>query len=104
MAYYKKGYYKSAKKWLEEALSFPKGKSCFVYLSLGKTELALRNFKRAKELLKKSVDVCKKEKALCSEPNYEGHLVLAQLYMKKGDKKRAKYHLNLFLQKVKKRT
>ena len=102
LAYHKKGRHLDSKKWLEEALSLPKGKNCFTYVQLGKVELALGKLKRSEQLLKKALSVCKKEKFVCSEPAYEEHLALAQLYIKKGDKGRAKYHLKLFLQKVKK--
>ena len=102
LAYYKKGRYLDSKRWLEEVLSLPRGKSCFTYVQFGKVELALGHFKRSEQLLKKALSVCKKEKSVCSEPAYEEHLALAQLYIKRGDKERAKYHLNLFLQKVKK--
>ena len=101
-AYYQKGNYPLAKKWLDEALSLPNGQNCFVYLHLGKTEMALENLKESEQLLKKTLFFCAKEKPLCSEPNYKEYLALAELYMIKKDKKRAKYHLNLFLQKVKK--
>ena len=102
LTYYKQEKYELAKKWLEEAHSLPKGKVCFIYLNLGKTELALGNFKESEQFLKKALFSCRKEKKpLCQEPSYEEHLVLAQLYIKKRNKKRAKYHLNLFLQKTK---
>ena len=101
LAYYEKGSYQLSKKWLEEALSLPKGKNCFVYLQLGRTEMALGNFEKSEKLLKKALSVCKKEKLVCDTPSYEEHLVLAQLYVKRGDKKRARYHLNLFLEKSK---
>ena len=101
LAYYKKGKYRNAKKWLAEAHSLPKGKNCFVYLNLGKTELALGELKQSEQFLKKALSACAKEKPVCSKPTYEEHFVLARLYVKKGDKKRAKYHLNLFLQKTK---
>ena len=101
LAYYKKGNYRNAKKWLAEAHSLPKGKNCFIYLHLGKTELALGELAQSELYLKKALSACAKEKPVCSEPTYEEHLVLARLYLKKGDKKRAKYHLNLFLRKTK---
>jgi len=100
LAYYKRGNYKNAKKWLTEAHSLPKGKNCFVYLHLGKAELALGELKQSELSLKEALSACAKEKPVCSEPNSEGHFVLARLYIKKGDKKRAKYHLNLFLRKT----
>ena len=100
-AHYKKGNYQNAKKWMAEALSLPKGKNCFVYLHFGKIELVLGNFKKSEQLLKQALSTCAKEKPLCSKPTYEEHFVLARLYVKKGDKQRAKYHLNLFLQKAK---
>lgn len=108
LAYYETGKYKKAEKLLKEAFSTPAGKSCFSYLQLGKTELALGKLKDSEELLKKSLQICQKEEPVCDKRayqerfSYEGHFVLGQLYIKKGDKKRAIYHLNLFLQKVKK--
>ena len=101
LAFYKQGQYGPAKKWFEEAFSLPKGKSCFVYLNLGKTEMFLGNLSRSEELLKKALSVCQEEKLLCRELAYKEHLALAQLYIQKKDKKRAKYHLNLFLLKSK---
>lgn len=101
LIYYKKRKYQTSKRWLEEALSLPKGKSCFVYLYLGKTELALKNFKKSEKFLKKALALCSKEKQVCSQPDYQEHLALAELYILKKDNKRAKYHLNLFLKKVK---
>ncbi len=103
LAYYNKGDYAHSKKWLEEALSVSKGKNCFVYLHLGKTETALGNLKQAEQLLKTALSICGKEKPKCEPPEYEEQLALAQLYIKKGNKNRAKYHLNLFLLKSKKR-
>ena len=102
LAYYEKGDYQRSEKWLEEALSLPNGKSCFVYLQLGKTEMALGNFGKSEKFLRKALSVCKKEKPVCNEPSYEEHFLLARLYVKRGDKKRARYHLNLFLEKSKK--
>ena len=102
LAYYHKGKYIDAKRALMEAQSFPKGKNCFTYLHLGKVELVLGDLKESEKNLKKALSICQKEKTVCDEPNHEEHLAIAQLYIKKGDKKRAKYHLNLFLQKSKK--
>ena len=102
LAYHKKKAYQNSKEWLEEALSLPKGKNCFNYLQLGEVELALGKLKSSEKFLKKALSVCEKEKPVCSEQNYEGHFALAQLYTKKREKKRAKYHLNLFLKKTKK--
>ena len=101
LAHYIKGNYQYAKKWLEEIHSLPKEQNCFTYLHLGKTELALGSFNRSERLLKKALQICKKVKSVCEKSNYEEHFALAQLYIKKRDKKRAKYHLNLFLQKAK---
>ena len=107
LAYYEKGKYNMAEKFLKEAFSTPVGKNCFTYLQLGKTKLALGKLKDSEQLLKRSLQVCQKEKPVCDQDvyqenfAYEGHFVLGQLYIKKGDKKRAIYHLNLFLQKIK---
>ena len=101
LANYEKKKYIKAKKGLEEVLSLPRGKTCFYYIHLGKTELALGNKDSAESLLKKAVLQCKKEKPLCHAPQYSAHLFLGQLYIKKADKKRAKYHLRIFLKKSK---
>ena len=104
LAYYKKGDYHNSKRWLREALSLPKGKNCFVYLHLGKTELALGYLQNSEQFLKKALRACEKETPLCGKPSHEEHLILGQLYIKKGDKKRARYHLNLFLKKEERET
>ena len=98
---YKEKRYISAKRGFDEALSLSRGKTCFNYIHLGKTEMALKNLQIAEKLLKKAVLQCKKEKPFCNSPQYEEHLVLGQLYIKKSDKKKAKYHLKLFLKKAK---
>ena len=70
--------------------------------------MALGKLKESEQFLKKSLQVCHKEKPACDQAAYqenfayEGYFILGKLYIKKGDKKRATYHLNLFLQKVKK--
>lgn len=102
LIYYKKKDYWKARKWLQEAFSIPEGKNCFTYLNLGKTELAVGNLKRAEKLLKKSLSLCSRKQGACFQATYEGHYVLAQLYLKKKNKKRAKYHLNLLLKKSEK--
>ena len=101
LANYKRKKYIQAKKDFDEALSLPRGKTCFNYIHFGKTELALENLTEAERLLKKAVLQCKKEKHVCSKPQFDEHLILGQLYIKKEDKKRAKYHLKLFLRKTK---
>ena len=99
LAYYKKGQFQMAKKWLNEAFSLPHGKTCFNYLQGGKTELALGYLKESKNILKKALSVCANEKPFCGKPSSEGHFILARLYIKEGDKKRARYHLKLFLKR-----
>ena len=96
----KKKKYIQAKKDFDEALSLPRGRICFNYIHFGKTEMALGNLTEAEKLLKKAVLQCSKEKPLCNKPQFEEYLILGQLYIKKGDKKRAKYHLQLFLKKT----
>ena len=100
LAAYKKKNYIQAKKGFDEALSFPRGKTCFNYIHSGKTEMALGHLTEAKQLLKKAVLQCKNEKPLCSKPQFDEHLTLSRLYIKKADKKRARYHLKLFLEKT----
>ncbi len=108
LAYYEKGQYVKAKTFLMEVFSTPPGKNCLTHLLLGKTEMALDLLEDSEKLLKKSLQICKKEQPLCDQDlykerfAYEGHLALGQLYIKKGDKNRARYHLNLFLQNVQK--
>ena len=108
LAYYETGQYKTAEKFLKEVFSTPSGKDCSSYLLFGKAKMLLGQLEESEKLLKKSLQVCKKEEPVCNKEiyrerfAYEGHFVLGQLYIKKGDKKRAKYHLNLFLQKLKK--
>ncbi len=101
LAYYKKGSYRRAKKWLKESLSLPGGKICFIYLYMGKTEMALGHLQSSERFLKKALLACAKEKPLCGELTHEEQLALAQLYIKKGNKQKAKYHLGLFLRKAK---
>lgn len=101
LAHYQQGNYSISRKWLEEALSLPKGKNCFVYLNLGRTELAMSKLKKSEKYLKKALSFCPKEKRFCAEPSHEEHMALAQVYIKKKDKRRARYHLNLFLRKTK---
>ena len=100
LAYYKRRDYIQARKGFDELLSLPRGKTCFNHIHFGKTELALGSFNTAEGLLKKAVIQCKKEQPLCGKPQFEEHLILGQLYIKKADKKRAKYHLKLFLKKA----
>lgn len=97
LAYYKKKDYKKSAKWLREAFSVPQQRHCFVYLNLGKTELALGNIKKAETLFKKSISICKKERPLCAKRHYKEYLALAQLYLKKQNKNKAVYYLRLFL-------
>ena len=101
LASYKKRRYISAKKYFDEILSLPKGRTCFNYIHFGKTEMALGDLTTAEQLLKKAVLQCKKEKPLCVEPQFEEYLALSQLYIKKKDKKRADYYLNIFLKQTK---
>ena len=108
LAYYETNQYERAERFLKEVFSTPSGKDCSAHLLFGKIKMLLGQLKESEELLKKSLQVCKKEEPVCNKNiykerfAYEGHFVLGQLYVKKGDKKRAKYHLNLFLQKIKK--
>ena len=101
LANYKRKKYIQAKKSFDEALSLPRGRTCFNYIHFGKTEMALGNLTEAEKLLKKAVLQCPKEKPLCTSPQFDEHLILGRLYVKKADKKRAKYHLKLFLRKAK---
>ncbi|MCY4321528.1 MAG: tetratricopeptide repeat protein [Bdellovibrionaceae bacterium] len=98
---YKKKNYQLAKKYFNQSLSFASGKTCFNYIYYGKTEMALDNLEESEKILKEAVLKCKKEKPLCKQAQYDEYLVLSQLYIKKEDKKRAKYYLRLFLDKIK---
>ena len=99
LSYYKKTNYKKAKRSFEEALSLPKGENCFVYLNFGKVEMALGNLSKAKSFFKKALSVCSKEQPMCGEADYKEYLFLAELHIKQGKKKKAKYYLKLFLKK-----
>ena len=101
LANYKKKRYIHAKKGFDEALSLPRGKTCFNYIYFGRTEMALGNLDSAEALLNKAVFQCKKEKPVCESPKYEELMDLGKLYIKKRNKKKAKYYLKLFLKKTK---
>ena len=101
LANYKKKRYIQAKRGFEEALSLQKGKTCFNYIYYGRTEMALGNLDSALALLNKAVLQCKKEKPLCESPTYEELMDLGRIYIKKENKKKAKYYLKLFLKKTK---
>ena len=101
LANYKKEKYIQAKKGFDEALSLRHGKNCFNYIYFGKTEMALGNLDSAKTLLNKAVLQCKKDKPLCESHKYEELMGLGELYIKKRNKKKAKYYLKLFLKKTK---
>ena len=98
---YKKKKYIQAKKDFDEILSLPRGRTCLNYIHFGKTELALGDLTEAEHLLKKAVLQCPKEKFACKKPTFDEHLILGQIYIKTRDKKKAKYHLKLFLKKTK---
>ena len=100
LANYKKGNYIKAKRYFDEVLSLPKGKTCFNYTHIGKTEIALGNLTTAEQFLKKAILQCSNEKTLCKKADFEEYLILGQLYIKKKDKKRAEYYLNIFLKKT----
>jgi len=99
LAYYKKENYLASRKWLKEALSLPHGKNCFTYLNLGRVEMALQNLKKSEQYLNKALSVCANEKLICAQASYEEQLAFAKLYIKKKDKRRAKYHFNIFLKR-----
>ena len=101
LAYYKIGEYWKARRWTQEALSLPGGKNCFLQNQMGRIELALERFDEAESVLKSALSLCQKEAefASCHTHPFEEHLTLAQLYLKKKDKNRATYHLNLLMKK-----
>ena len=101
LANYQKKRYIQARKGFEEALSLRKGKTCFNYMYMGRTEIALGNLDSAEDFLNEAVLTCKKEKHLCESPKYEELLDLGRLHVKKRNKKKAKYYLKLFLKKAK---
>ncbi len=95
--YFKKREMFKARKEFKELLSIPKSKNCFATLYLGRTEMALKNFKESENLLKKARRICSNEKPVCEKKNYNAHFFLATLYLKKNQKKKARYHLKIFL-------
>ena len=101
LAYFETGQYREAKKWTQEALSLPGGKSCFLQRQMGEIELALKHFEPAENALKTALSICGEEAKIvtCQAPSYKEHLLLAQFYIETKDKNRAKYHLNLLMKK-----
>ncbi len=97
LAYFKKREMLKAKKEFKEFLSIPKMADCFTTLHLGQTEMALKNFKESEKIFKRARLICSKEKPICEKKNYNSHFFLASLYLKKKMKKKAQYHLKIFL-------
>lgn len=99
---YEKGNYISSQKKFEEALSIPKGKTCFNYIKLGQTQTYLDSLPEAEKNLKQSLIECKKlEKTLCAVLDHEEYFAMAQLKIKQAEIKKARYYLKLFLKKAK---
>ena len=97
---YEKGRYANAKRGFEEALSLKKGKTCFNHLKLGQTEKALGNLEPALEQLKQALFKCREmDKMPCYKHHYEEYFEIAEVYLKKQDKKKAIYYLKLFIEK-----
>lgn len=110
--YYEKKDYVNAKKEMEEALSLPKGKTCFNYIKMGQIEMNLgNNLKQAEQMLKKAVVLCGRlaKQNLCVKHDFEELYSLALLHRTRfllssksqADKNRAKYYFKIFLNKVK---
>ena len=98
---YEKGNYLKSQKKFEEALSIPRGKTCFNYVKLGQTQIYLGSFQEAEQNLKQAFVECKKlEKNPCADLNYDQYFAMAQLKIKKNDRKKAHYYLKLFLKKT----
>ena len=95
-AYYEMGEYWKARKWLYEAKSLPGGENPFLFLQLGKTELAVKQYNKSEEFLKKAINFNSQNQS-CQKPSYEPHFYLAKLYIAEGKKKEAKYFLNIFI-------
>ena len=99
---YERGNYLKSQKKFEEALSIPRGKSCFNYIRLGQTQTYLGSLKEAEQNLKQAFVECKKlEKNPCAVLNHEQYFAMAQLKIKQSDVKKARYFLKLFLKKSK---
>ena len=99
LAYYEKGDYKRAEKHLREMFSFPGRKGCFPFLMMGKTQLALGQIQESEKLLNQALSVCASEKRTCRAPDYTAYMFLARLYIKKGDRGKARRYLGVFLEK-----
>ena len=98
---YEKGNYLESQKKFEEALSIPRGKTCFNYVKLGQTQIYLGSFQEAEKNLKQAFVECKKlEKNPCAVLNYDQYFAMAQLKIKKNNRKKAGYYLKLFLKKT----
>jgi len=99
---YEKGNYISSQKKFEEALSIPRGKTCFNYIKLGQTQTYLDSLPEAEKNLKQSLIECKKlEKNPCAVLDYKEYFAMAQLKIKQTDIKKARYYFKLFLKKAK---
>lgn len=101
---FNQGHLSEARKQFREIYTIPNSKNCFRSLYLARAEMKLGDIKVATNLLKKSIQLCTKENKnlVCEDQKkYDSHYFLAKAYIKSNDKKRAKYHLKIFLKKVK---
>ncbi|MGI9549395.1 MAG: tetratricopeptide repeat protein [Bdellovibrionales bacterium] len=100
MAHFKQADFLQARREFKEVLSVPKSENCFSSLYLGRTEMEIKNYEESEKILKRAVQTCSNEEALCSPKNYNAHFFLAQLYLHQKLKKKAAYHLKIFLKQA----
>ncbi len=100
-AYFKRGEFLKARRQFAEAASIPPAKNCFNTVYLGRAEMALNQLERAEKTLTQALPLCQREPApLCREKLYQEHFFLGLLYVKKRNKRKASYHLNIFLKRA----
>ena len=102
LAFFKKADYKKAGKWFMEMKTLAKRDQdkCFVFLHLGRMELAQGNLDSAEKYLIKALAQCQKTPPLCQKPKFEEQYFLAETYRRKKDLARAEYQLRIFINRT----
>ena len=103
LAYFKNGELFKARKFFNEVYSVSEARDCFTLMYLGRIALKLNRVKEAEKFLKEATGYCSKTFNACDKKNYNFHYFLAQLYLKKNQKKKMKYHLKIFLKQTDKK-
>ena len=99
-AYFKKREFLKARQLFAETLTIPPAKDCFNTVYLGRALMALNRLEEAEETLIQAFPLCQNETPLCREKLHEEHFFLTHLYIKKRNRKKASYHLNIFLKRA----